>query len=46
MSRALIETDTGRTDPIKANVYADWLEEMGYSEAAVALRNAFPLDNE
>lgn len=30
-------------DPIAANVYADWLEESGYLEAAAALRKRFPL---
>lgn len=27
----------------QANVYADWLEENGYNDAAMALRQAFPL---
>lgn len=30
-------------DPLSANVYADWLEENNYPEAAAALRKAFPL---
>ena len=30
-------------DPLPANVYADFLEEHGFPDAAVALREAFPL---
>lgn len=32
-----------RRSPVYGNVYADWLDEHGYGEAAVALREAFPL---
>jgi hypothetical protein len=32
-----------RLDPVPANVYADWLEEHGFSAAAAALRKEFPL---
>ncbi len=28
---------------LEGNVFADWLEEHGYSEASLALRKAFPL---
>lgn len=30
-------------DPLTANVFADFLEENGYTEAAELLRNKFPL---
>lgn len=30
-------------DPFLGNVFSDWLEEHGYTEAASALRKAFPL---
>jgi hypothetical protein len=32
-----------RRNHVSANVYADWLEEHGYTEAAAALRSAFPV---
>lgn len=32
-------------DPIAANVYADYLEEIGENQSAIKLRKAFPLDN-
>lgn len=33
----------GKQDIVRANVFADFLEEKGFSEAATALRQAFPL---
>jgi len=32
-------------DPLSANVYADWLEEIGEARAASKLRQAFPFDD-
>lgn len=35
-------TDRPSSDPLSANIYADWLEENDFPEAAAALRKAFP----
>lgn len=35
--------DAPPQDRVRANVFADWLEEHGFTEAGAALRGAFPL---
>lgn len=37
--------DAPPQDRVRANVFADWLEEHGFTEAGAALRGAFPLIN-
>lgn len=43
--RSTYLTKVGKLDPLPANVYADFLEEEGFSEAADRLRAKFPLDS-